>query len=116
VPPFNSDGNPTGGIEPLDLSVPVATYSGRNFRAEKFAKGELCGLSGEYLPFSGTRKERIASGDSRPSIEERYANQQVYAEKRSRAAKALVQQGFLLPEDAAAMASIPLPPQFSAQQ
>jgi len=115
VTPFNSDGNPTGGIEPLDLGVPVATYSGRNFRADNFAKGELCGLSGEYIPFAATRKERIASGDSRPSIEERYANQQDYSEKQSRAAKALVQQGFLLPEDATAMASMPLPSQLSAQ-
>jgi hypothetical protein len=113
VPPFNSDGNPIGGVEPLDLSVPVATYSGRNFRAENFARGELCGLYGEYIPFAATRKERMASGDARTSIEERYANQQVYAEKRSHAAKALVQQGFLLPEDVTAMVSAPLPPQSS---
>jgi hypothetical protein len=115
VPPFNADGNPTGGISPLDVGVPVATYSGRNIRAENFAKGELCGISGEYIPFAATKSDRLASGDSRPSIEERYPSPQNYTEKRGRAAKALVQQGFLLPEDATAMTAAGLPPQLSAQ-
>jgi Alpha/beta hydrolase domain len=109
IPLFDSDGNPKGGIEPVDVAVPTATYAGRNFRAESFAKGELCGLSGEYIPFAATRQERVASGDSRPSLEERYMSQQDYSEKRRRAVNALVQQRFLLPEDAMAMSSGTLP-------
>lgn len=50
------------------------------------------------------------SGASRLSIEERYKSAQEYADKRKHAVDALVQQGFVLPEDADALArSMPLP-------
>jgi hypothetical protein len=108
-PPLTADGNPTGGIEPPEVTVPIGTYAGRNVRAEGFAEGELCGLFGEYIPFAITRQERLASGDPRPSLEERYASQQDYASKRQRAVDALVQKRFVLPEDAAALAAGTLP-------
>jgi hypothetical protein len=109
-PPVDADGNPEGGIIPPELAVPIATYSGRNIRADGFSAGELCGLSGSYIPFAATKQERIASGDPRLSLEERYKSAQDYAEKRKHAVDALVQQGFVLPEDADALArSMPLP-------
>lgn len=109
-PPVDADGNPQGGIIPPEIAVPIATYSGRNVRADNFAPGELCGLAGSYIPFAATKQERTASGDPRPSIEERYKNAQDYMEKRKHAVDALVQQGFILPEDADALArSMPLP-------
>jgi hypothetical protein len=115
VPRTNADGNPTGGIEPPEITVPIATYSGRSFRGPGFAEGELCGVYGEYIPFPGTRNERLASGDSRYSLEERYAGQQDYVNKRRAAVDALVQQGFVLSEDAAALASGALPVAASAK-
>jgi hypothetical protein len=109
-PPVDADGNPQGGIIPPEIAVPIATYSGRNVRADNFAPGELCGLAGSYIPFTATKQERMASGDPRPSIEERYKSAQDYLEKRQHAVDALVQQGFILPEDADALArSMPLP-------
>ncbi len=109
-PPMNADGNPQGGVILPEIAVPIATYSGRNVRAEGFSAGELCGLSGSYIPFASTKQERIASGDPRLSLEERYKNSQDYAEKRKHAVDALVQQRFVLPEDADALArSMPLP-------
>jgi hypothetical protein len=109
-PPVDADGNPQGGIIPPEIAVPIATYSGRNLRAEGFAPGELCGLAGSYIPFAATKQERTASGDPRPSIEERYKSAQDYMEKRRHAVDALVQEGFILPEDADALArSMPLP-------
>ncbi len=109
-PPVDADGNPQGGIIPPEITVPIATYSGRNVRAEGFSAGELCGLSGSFIPFAATKQERIASGDPRLSLEERYKSAQDYAEKRKHAVDALVQQGFVLPEDADALArSMPLP-------
>jgi hypothetical protein len=109
VPLTNADGNTMGGIEPPEITVPVATYSGRNVRAEGSAGGELCNLFGSYIPFAITRKERLANGDMRLSLEERYTGQQDYANKRQRAVDALVQQGFVLPEDAMTLASGTLP-------
>ncbi|HXC32538.1 MAG TPA: alpha/beta hydrolase domain-containing protein [Verrucomicrobiae bacterium] len=109
-PPVDADGNPQGGIIPPEIAVPIATYSGRNVRAESFSPGELCGLAGSYIPFTATKQERMANGDPRPSLEERYKNAQDYTEKRRHAVDALVQQGFILPEDAEALArSMPLP-------
>jgi alpha/beta hydrolase family protein len=109
-PPFDADGNPQGGVILPEIAVPIATYSGRNTRAEGFAAGELCGLSGAYIPFAATKQERLANGDPRLSLEERYKSAQDYAEKRKHAVDALVQQGFVLPEDADALAhSMPLP-------
>jgi Alpha/beta hydrolase domain len=85
-------------------------FSGRNVRAEGFSAGELCGLSGSYIPFAATKQDRFANGDPRLSVEERYKSPQDYADKRKRAVDALVQQGFVLPVDAEALAhSMPLP-------
>jgi len=109
-PPVDADGNPHGGIVLPEIAVPIATYSGRNVRAEGFSAGELCGLAGSYIPFAATKQERLANGDPRPSLEERYKSAQDYADKRKHAVDALVQQGFVLPEDADALArSMPLP-------
>ena len=109
-PAVDADGNPQGGIMPPEIAVPIATYSGRNVRADNFPPGELCGLAGSYIPFAATKQERMANGDPRPSLEERYKSAQDYTEKRRHAVDALVQQGFILPEDADALArSMPLP-------
>jgi len=109
-PPVDADGNPQGGITLPELAVPIATFSGRNVRAENFSPGELCGLSGSYIPFAATKAERLSNGDPRLSLEERYKSAQDYADKRKHAVDALVQQRFVLPEDAEALAhSMPLP-------
>jgi hypothetical protein len=109
-PPVDADGNPQGGIVLPEIAVPIATFSGRNVRAEGFSPGELCGLSGSYIPFAATKQERLASGDPRLSLEERYKSAHDYTDKRKHAVDALVQQGFVLPEDADALTrSMPLP-------
>ena len=105
----NADGNPIGGVEPPEVTVPLGTYSGRNFRAEGFGQGDLCDLSGSYIPFAVTKKERLATHDSRLSLEERYQSQQDFAAKRKQAADRLVQERLLLPEDAPVFSSVPLP-------
>jgi len=109
-PLMDADGNPQGGIILPEIAVPIATFSGRNVRAEGFSAGELCGLSGSYIPFAATKQERIANNDPRLSLEERYKNAQDYSDKRKHAVDVLVRQGFVLPEDADALArNMPLP-------
>lgn len=109
VSAVNADGNPIGGIVPPEIAVPLATYAGRNFRAKGFAEGELCDLSGSQTPFALTKAERLASGDARPSVEERYRDQADFTAQLTRAAEALVDARLLLPEDAATIEAARLP-------
>jgi hypothetical protein len=96
----DADGNNAVGLRHPLVEVPFATYTGWSLRSEGFAKDALAGLSGAYLPFAATRAERMASGDARPSLEERYRDQTAYVEALSRAANAQVRERILLQEDA----------------
>ena len=68
--------------------------------ASGYYKGRACGFSGGFIPFARTKDQRLASGDPRPSLEERYGTHERYVEKVREAAKRLVQERFLLPDDA----------------
>jgi hypothetical protein len=59
----------------------------------------LAGLVGAFGPFAKTRAEREQSGDSRPSIEERYKSRQDYVRQVRDAAAALVRERFVLESD-----------------
>jgi len=100
VPKVDADGNEVAGIKSLLLRVPLGTYTGWNPIASGALKGRERSLAGGYIPFAKTRAERLASGDPRPSIEERYPSLAAYEAAAAREAAALVQQRFLLPEDA----------------
>lgn len=98
VPAVDVDGNETAGIRSPDIAVPLATYTGWNlYKAEP---SELCDRDGSYLPFAKTKAEREASGDPRPSIEERYGSRDAYVAKVKAAADALVADRLLLRADA----------------
>ena len=100
VPAVDADGNEVAGIRLPHLVVPVGTYAGWNVRAPGFGAGALADLQGSQLPFPRTRAERAATGDPRPAVEERYADAGDYARAVADAARKLVQEGFLLEEDA----------------
>jgi hypothetical protein len=100
VPAVDADGNETSGIRLPDIAVPTATSAGWAVRsAEAGAAGELCYLDGSSVPFARTKAEREAKGDPRPSLEERYRDAADYLAKVHKAASALAQEGYLLPED-----------------
>ena len=52
------------------------------------------------IPFAKTKAERLASGDPRLSLEERYKDHAGYVAAVQAAANNAVEQGFLLDEDA----------------
>ena len=52
------------------------------------------------IPFAKTKAERLAKGDPRLSLEERYADHDAYVRAVSKAAADAVNRGFLLQEDA----------------
>jgi hypothetical protein len=110
VPKADTDGNDIAGIRTPDVAVPVATYTGWALRADGL---DGCDAAGQKLSFAKTKTARLASGDPRPSLEERYADHGAYVEQVTRAAQALKEQHFLLDEDvqayiaAAQAASVP---------
>ena len=100
VPKVDADGNDVAGVRLPAIRVPVATYTGWNLQRKGLAEDELCGLLGSYIPLPKTKEEREKSGDPRLSIEERYKDQADYVQKLSRTARTLMDERFLLPEDA----------------
>jgi hypothetical protein len=100
VPQIDADGNDAAGIRTPHVEVPLATFTGWNFRPEGSAEKALAGLIGRYLPFAKAADERAASGDPRPSIQERYRSKAHYVRAIAIAAQRLVEQRLLLEEDA----------------
>jgi Alpha/beta hydrolase domain len=104
VPQVDADGNERAGIRLPEVSVPLATYTGWNFRNSRIGgTDQLVSLLGSYIPFAQTKAERDARHDPRPSVEERYASRDVYMDKINKAAAALVKDGYLLADDVAAV-------------
>jgi hypothetical protein len=99
VPKTDADGNDVAGIRLPEVQVPLATYTGWAVRAAP-QNDDGCEGSGQYIPFPKTKADRIASGDPRPSIEERYANIETYSSQLHNAIDNLVRSGYLLPFDA----------------
>lgn len=100
VPQVDDDGNELGGIRMPEIAVPLASYTGWNLRsAATGAPSEPVAFLGSWIPFAKTRQMRVASGDPRRSIEERYANEHDYLAQVDDSARDLVKQGFLLPGD-----------------
>jgi hypothetical protein len=58
--------------------------------------------AGQKIAFGRTKAERLAAGDPRPSLEERYVDHAAYVSAVTRAAQALKAERFLLDEDVAA--------------
>jgi hypothetical protein len=100
VPRTDADGNDVAGIRTVEVQVPVATYTGWALRRAPFAEGEDCGNTGQYIPFPATRAERVASGDPRLSVEERYPNRADYMSKVNQAVTRLVAERLVLEEEA----------------
>jgi hypothetical protein len=87
------------GIRTVEIQAPVGTSLGFNYTAVPQRK-DLYGLSGAYIPFHKTKAERLAAGDSRLSLGERYETQEGYVSAVRKAAEDLVQKRFLMSEDA----------------
>ena len=105
VPQVDADGNDLAGVRSVFQQVPIGTYTGWNlFRAGRL-EGGMCNLQGSFVPFAATRSERMAVGDPRLSIEERYPTADGYRAAFRSAAERLTRARLLLPEDAATLVS-----------
>jgi hypothetical protein len=99
LPQVDADGNDLDGLRSVTLMAPLGTYTGWNVRRAGFSQGDACDLTGSYIPFALTRAQREATGDPRPSLQERYGSLERYADQAQRAAAHLVEHGYLLHDD-----------------
>ena len=106
VAKVDADGNEIAGVKsPLQMA-PLGTYTGWNVMSSGPFKGQMCLFAspvGGFIPFAKTKDERLASGDPRPSLEERYQTHDGYVQALSAAARSLVKNGYLRQTDADAM-------------
>ncbi|MBI1355204.1 MAG: hypothetical protein GC160_12725 [Acidobacteria bacterium] len=104
VPAVDADGNEKAGIRLPLVAAPLATHTGWNmFNGKAGPADQISSMQGSWIPFAGTKAEREKSGDPRLSIEERYANRDEYLGRAAAATLDLVEQGYLLEGDAAAV-------------
>ena len=98
VSKVTADGIDLPGIQLPDIAVPVGSYTGWNLL--KTAPKDECSAMGSFIPFAATKEQRMATGDPRPSLEERYGTHERYVAAVEIAANQLVTERLLLPEDA----------------
>ena len=97
------DGNDIAGIRLPDVVAPVATNTGWNLRSAAFggkADGtDGCESAGSSMVFAPTAAAKLAAGDPRPSLTERYGDHAGLVAARTAAANALKAQRLLLQAD-----------------
>jgi len=100
VSAVDADGNETAGIRLPDLTVPVGTHAGWNPRDPITGSPEqIVPMNGLTLFFAPDETTRVAKGDPRRSLGERYRNEADYGAKVRAAALHLVADRYLLEED-----------------
>jgi hypothetical protein len=100
VPRVDMDGLDVAGVRSVAVSAPIGTNVPWNYRAAGFGEGDLCDLSGSFVAFASTKAQRIASGDPRLSLQERYGDHQGYVDAVTEAAEDFVADRLLLSADA----------------
>jgi hypothetical protein len=99
VPGPREDGDGRGGVDTLFTRAPIGTNVGWNI--QRYPRDpDLCSLSGSFVPFATTKAERLATGDSRLSLRERYKDHEGFVDAVTKAARQLVKERFMLSEDA----------------
>lgn len=100
VPQTDGDGIELAGLRLPEISTPLATYTGWQYRDTSTGSGpELLPLIGAGLPFPPTAAARAAARDPRASIAERYGGREQYLERIRAAGLELVEARYLLAED-----------------
>ena len=108
VPRVDADGNELGGVPTVQRDAPLGTYLGWNITAgpgeatydgRPFHAGQVCNYVGGMVPFFKTKAQRLAAGDPRLSLEERYGTHDGYVAAVTAAANNAFNQGYLLAAD-----------------
>ena len=99
VPKVNSIGIDLGGVQEPTVAAPIATLTGWNLRAPASTDGDLCDLEGMTIALQTTLADRLAAGDSRPSLQELYGDHTGYVNAITASAQSLQSQRLLLSQD-----------------
>jgi len=109
VPRVDKDGNELGGVPTVQRDAPLGTYLGWNITAgpadtafydgRPFHAGQVCNYVGGMVPFFKTKAQRLAAGDPRLSLEERYGTHDGYVAAVTKAANRAFDRGYLLAAD-----------------
>jgi hypothetical protein len=100
VPAPDADGTDSAGLRPVEVQVPLGTYTGWNPRSATTGfRWALDRFEGSFQPFARTEAERKAAADPRPSIEARYGSRAAFVEQTREAANKAVAAHELLAED-----------------
>lgn len=99
VSKVDRDGNDIAGIRLPPVAAPIATTTGWALRRTEFGGNDGCEGSGQWIPFKTTKAERMAAGDPRRSLEERYKHKDGYVREVTKAARKLEKRRLLLPAD-----------------
>jgi hypothetical protein len=103
VPSVDADGNELGGVPTVLRDAPLGTYLGWNITSSGFHAGQVCNYVGGMVPFAKTKAQRLAAGDPRPSLEERYGTHDGYVAAVRTAADNAACHGYMLAGPAAAL-------------
>ena len=106
VPAVDADGNDIPGVRAPMVAAPLGTYTGWNPRAHGYGHGVQWRFEGSYIPFPETAAERVATGDPRAAVLDRYPAKQAYRDAIVAAARDLVARGLMLEEDVARCADM----------
>jgi hypothetical protein len=96
VPAVDADGNELGGVPTVLRDAPLGTYLGWNITASGFHAGQVCDYVGGLVPFAKTKAQRLATGDPRLSLEERYGTHDRYVAAVKAAANNAACQDYLI--------------------
>ena len=100
VPQVDRDGNELAGIRDPEVAVPLATFTGWNFRDARVGNPEdIHQILGSYIPFPRTGVDGRQRRDPRSSIAERYRTVDDYMSRIAKATDDLIRRRLLLPED-----------------
>jgi hypothetical protein len=99
VSKVDDDGNELAGIRLPAVGAPIATTTGWALRRAGFGASDGCEGAGQSIAFKPTQAERMAAGDPRRSLDERYGSHDGYVRAVDKAAHALEQRRLLLPAD-----------------
>ncbi|MEZ5652960.1 MAG: alpha/beta hydrolase domain-containing protein [Burkholderiaceae bacterium] len=98
VPASDISGNAVDGIKMPRTAVPLGTHMGWNLRKKGFAEGDLCSLSGSYIPFARQAANRPAD-DGRPAIDQLFKGRADYVGRIEAAINALHGERLILARD-----------------
>jgi hypothetical protein len=96
VPKTDADGNDVAGVHLPEVAAPLATYTGWGLRAYPAGANDGCDASGQKIDFPQAVADRVASGDPRASIAERYPTHDAHVTAVTDVVTQLRQQRLLL--------------------